>query len=229
MSVFAISDLHLSLGANKSMDVFDGWENYIEKLKCNWCNKVSENDTVVIAGDISWGSDFDECVKDFEFIEKLPGKKIFIKGNHDYWWTTISKLNKFLEKNSFKTISFLFNCAYAVEKFSICGTRGWILDPKESEDKKVLAREIARLKASLDYITRKDLEPIVFFHYPPIYKFEKSEEFINILIERNVKKCYYGHIHGSGMTKKVVEGNYRGVDFKLISCDYLNFCPLEVV
>ncbi len=228
MAVYAISDLHLSLNSDKSMDIFDGWKDYVEKIKKNWENTIKENDTVVIIGDISWAMSLEEAKKDFEFINKLPGKKILIKGNHDYWWITKSKTEKFLKENNFESISILFNSAYLVENICVCGTRGWMYNSEEPEDEKIYLREIGRLKRSLDCSNEYGVNPVVFLHYPPVYAFNESEEIINILIERKVKKCYYGHIHGSGAKKNIVEGVYKGIDFKLVSCDYIDFCPVLI-
>lgn len=228
MSIYAIADLHLSLSADKPMDVFDGWQNYMKKIYENWSKTVKNEDTVVIAGDISWAMKLEDAYKDLEFLNSLPGKKILIKGNHDYWWSTAKKINDFLQINKFDSISILFNSAIECENKWICGTRGWMYNPEEPEDQKIFSRETQRLVRSIESVTDKNKEIIVFLHYPPVYAFAESQEIINILIERNIKKCYYGHIHGSGATKKVVQGNYKGIDFKLISCDYVNFCPVLV-
>ena len=229
MSLYAISDLHLSFNSQKSMEIFPGWENYTERLKQNWTKTVSNGDTVVIAGDISWAMKLEEATEDFDFINKLPGKKIFIKGNHDYWWSTKAKIDKFFKENKFDSLSLLYNSSVQIEGKLICGTRGWFYDSKDEEDEKIFKREIMRLETSLNFNKAQNLEPIVFLHYPPVYGLEESTKIIDILIERNVKKCYYGHIHGSEATKNIVEGNYKGINFKLISCDYLNFCPIKVV
>ncbi len=229
VSIYAISDLHLSLNSNKSMDIFPGWKNYVNRIKENWINTIKDEDTVVIAGDISWAMKINEAKKDFEFINNLPGKKIFIKGNHDYWWNTAKKVNEFLNENNFKSISIIYNSAEVVGNVCICGTRGWMYNSEEPEDEKILARETARLVRSLDCSLEYGLEPIVFLHYPPVYNFQESEEIINVLIERNIKKCYYGHIHGGGAKKGVIQGKYKGIELKLISCDYIDFKPLLIV
>ncbi len=229
MSVYAISDLHLSFSVDKSMDVFAGWDGYVKKIEENWKNTVKENDTVVVAGDISWAMRLEESKKDMEFINNLPGNKILIKGNHDYWWSTKTKIDNFLKENSFNTISILFNSAYPVENICICGTRGWMYNSEGDEDEKILSREAGRLKFSLDIAKKYNLEPVVFLHYPPVYGHEESKEIMNLLIERKVKKCYYGHIHVGGSKKNIVEGDYKGIYFKMISCDYINFCPILVV
>lgn len=228
MAVYAISDLHLSLNSNKSMEVFHGWEGYVDKIKNNWGKKISDEDTVVIIGDISWAMSLEEAKKDLEFVNDLPGRKIFIKGNHDYWWSTKAKVNNFLKENNFDTIEILYNSACKAENISICGTRGWMYGSEESEDQKILAREIGRLQTSLDCAHKLGLSPIVFLHYPPVYGSGESEKIINILIERNIKKCYYGHIHGDEAKKSIVEGMYRDIEFHLVSCDYVDFCPVPV-
>ena len=229
MAVYAISDLHLSFNTDKSMDVFPGWYDYTNKIKQNWESTVKNEDFVVIPGDISWAMRLNEAKKDFEFINNLPGKKILIKGNHDYWWSTSKKINDFLQENNFNTISIVFNSAIKVDNICICGTRGWMYNSNEPEDEKILNREVERLRRSLDSAKAFENETVVFLHYPPVYNFQESEEIINLLIERNIKKCYYGHIHGSGAKKGIIEGKYKGIDFKLVSCDYINFKPLLIV
>ena len=225
MSIYAISDLHLSLGTEKPMDVFKGWNNYVEKLELNWREKVKNEDTVVIAGDISWALKLDEAERDFKFIESLPGKKIILKGNHDYWWSSTKKINEFFEKNRIKSVSILHNSAVSVENLCICGTRGWLYDSKEESDKKILLREVGRLERSIDSCDNEELTKVVFLHYPPVYGEKESGEIINILVERNIKKCYYGHIHGGKSSKNLKTGEYKGVNLELIACDYLDFCP----
>ncbi len=225
MSLFAIADTHLSFGTNKPMDTFDGWQNYTEKLEKNWNNLVSPDDYTVIAGDISWAMNFDELLKDFEFINSLNGKKIILKGNHDYWWNTASKMNKFVAENKFDTISFLHNNAYDFNGFSVCGSRGWFFDSEEAKDEKVLNREVMRIKASID--CAKNDEKIVFLHYPPITTNEVCEEILNILTVSGIKKCYYGHLHGAA-AKFSVDDTVNEIDFKLISADKLNFVPYLV-
>ncbi len=228
MSVYAISDLHLSLSSDKSMEVFSGWENYVNKIKNNWTKKISAEDTVVVVGDISWAMSLDEAKKDLEFINDLPGRKIFIKGNHDYWWSTKAKVNNFLKENKFNTIDILYNSAVEAGDIAVCGTRGWMYNSEECEDQKILDREVGRLKMSLDCSNMLEGLPVVFLHYPPVYGSGESEKIINVLIERNVNKCYYGHIHGNEAKKGIVEGIYKGIEFHLVSCDYVDFCPVLV-
>lgn len=222
MSLFAIADTHLSFGTNKPMDTFTGWENYTEKLQKNWNNLVKDEDTVVIAGDISWAMNFNELYNDFDFINKLNGKKIIIKGNHDYWWNTLTKMNKFIEENKFDTISILHNNAFDFDGFSVCGSRGWLFDSEDLQDEKVLNREVMRVKTSID--SAKNDEKIVFLHYPPITTNEKCEEILSLLKNSGIKKCYYGHLHGVA-AKFAIDDNIDGIDFKLISADRLRFTP----
>ncbi len=228
MSLYAIADLHLSLSSNKPMDIFKGWNNYIESLKNNWLTTVKENDTVVIAGDISWAMRLDEIYKDFSFIESLPGEKILLKGNHDYWWSTRKKIEDYLTKNNFNSISILFNSAIPVDKYVVCGTRGWSYDCSTNEDIKILKREVGRLTVSIEQALKTGLEPIVFLHYPPVFSGYECKEIIEVLLKYNIKKCYYGHIHGKKIASKAVTGIYKGINFHMISCDQISFRPVLV-
>lgn len=226
MSIFAISDLHLSLGEeDKNMDIFSGWQNCTERLKSNWERVVSENDTVVIAGDVSWAMRVRELDADFGFLNSLPGEKIITKGNHDLWWDTVTKMNRYLAEKGFETISFLHNNCYAKDKIVICGTRGWFYD--EKGEKKILQREALRLEASISEGEKTGLEPVVFLHYPPIFRDWECEEITSVLKEHNIKRVYYGHIHGSGAAG-AVNGTVDGIDYRLISCDINDFTPVLV-
>ncbi len=228
MSFFAIAEMPLSLGENKPMDVFVGWNDYVKRLTDNWNRIVSENDTVVIAGDISWAMKLEETYTDFKFIDSLPGKKILLKGNHDYWWSTNSKMDKYLAKSKFNSVSILFNNSYECDEFSVCGTRGWFIENESSEDIKVLNREVGRLKTSIQCAQSSGKEPVVFLHYPPIYGGSICNEIMDVLLDNNISKCYYGHIHGKKNMKAAFEGNYCGIEFKLISCDKVSFTPVLV-
>lgn len=225
MSLFAIADTHLSFGTDKPMDTFEGWNNYTEKLKNNWNKIVNADDYTVIAGDISWAMNFDELYNDFDFLNSLNGQKIILKGNHDYWWNTVTKMNKFVEDNAFNTIKFLYNNSYEFDTFSVCGSRGWFFDSNDEQDEKVLNREVMRLKMSLD--SAKCDEKIVFLHYPPVTTNENCTEILNLLTKTGIKKCYYGHLHGAA-ARFSVDDTVDGIDFKLISADRLNFTPYLV-
>ncbi len=228
MSVFAIGDLHLSLGCDKPMDIFKGWDGYVDRLSENWNRVVSDNDTVVIPGDISWAMSLEDTAKDFAFINNtLKGDKIILKGNHDYWWNTASKMNKFLSEQGFDRIKILNNNAYLVEGISIVGTRGWINDDGSECDAKVLNREAGRLRMSVNEGLRLGGELIAFIHYPPIYNGEKNEYILSVIKEYGIKRCYYGHIHGPGL-RYAFQGEYEGTFYKMISADYLGFMPIMI-
>lgn len=222
MSLFAIADTHLSFGTDKPMDSFPGWNDYVDRIEKNWNKIVTNDDTVVIAGDISWAMNFDELKADFDFIERLKGKKIILKGNHDYWWNTSKKMNDFIESQRYKTISILFNNSYDVDGVSVCGSRGWLFDVDDEHDEKVLNREVGRLRLSLESAVNDEI--IVFLHYPPVTTDTKCDEILNLLKEYGIKKCYYGHLHGIA-AKKAVDDVVDGIEFRLISCDRLGFVP----
>ena len=228
MSLFALGDLHLSLGEDKPMDVFAGWNDYVQRLEENWKRLVTDEDTVVLAGDISWGMKLEETLTDFRFIDSLPGKKLLLKGNHDYWWSTKRKMDAYLQKNGLASIQILFNNAYRVGEYAVCGTRGWFLENDTPEDVKVLNREVGRLKLSLEEALKLQGEPVVFLHYPPYYRGVECPEIMDVLLEYGIKKCYYGHIHGKKNFRLAFEGVYKGVDFRLISCDKVGFMPVLV-
>lgn len=233
MSIFTIADLHLALGIDKPMDVFGGrWSNYMEKLKDNWISNVSEKDTVIIPGDVSWATYIDSAYEDFRFIEDLPGKKVISKGNHDYWWTTSSKLNKYLTENNFSTISFMHNNAFELEGVGVCGTRGWKgpgEDDFKKDDEKIYKREIERLELSVKAALKLELSRmLVFMHYPPVTVKSPMTGFIDIMRKYEIKECYYGHLHGEGI-KGAIEGEYEGINLKLVSADYLNFKPFKII
>ena len=224
MSIFTISDLHLSLGTNKPMDVF-GWDNYVQRIESNWKRLVKDEDTVVIPGDFSWALKLEESLEDFLFLEKLPGAKLLLKGNHDLWWSTVKKVNEFFEKNNIKTVKLIFNNAVVCEEFAVCGTRGWLFSEAE-DNKKIIAREAGRLRRSLEEAVKTGKTPLVFTHYPVAYGEEHSDELLEILKEFDVKTVYYGHIHGNGFNKSIPE--YDGIKLKLVSSDCMNFVPFLI-
>lgn len=225
MSLFAIADLHLSLGVDKPMDVFPGWAGYVEKLEKNWRENVRPEDTVVVAGDISWGLDISEAKEDFAFLDQLPGTKILLKGNHDLWFSTKTKVEKFFAENGFSTLKILFNNAYEYGDRAICGTRGWMNDPIE---KKVLLRECGRLRMSLEEGEKFGKEPLVFLHYPPVFGGGECYEILDVLLEYGIKQVYYGHIHGYS-SGYAINGIRNGIDFRLISCDFVQFNPVKIM
>ncbi len=224
MSIFAISDLHLSLGTDKPMDIF-GWDNYVERIKSNWIRMVKDGDTVVLPGDFSWALKLEESLEDFKFLESLPGRKILLKGNHDLWWSTVKKVNEFFHENEIKTVELVFNNAVVAEDRAICGTRGWMFSGGE-DDKKIILRETGRLERSLAAAESTGLKPLVFMHYPPAYSNEVCREFIDVLKEHCVKEVYYGHIHGPGFHNAI--GEFEGIKLKLISSDCMNFVPFTI-
>ena len=228
MALFAIADLHLSFGTDKPMDVFHGWEGYTDKLEKNWNACVKPEDTVVIAGDISWAMKLPEAEADFRYIDRLPGHKLILKGNHDLWWPTRRKLDAFLEEHGFSTISVVHNSAVRVGEFAVCGSRGWLYNAQSEEDQKIVRREVGRLETSLRMGEKLGGHPVVFLHYPPAYDHDVCEEILEVLLEHGISDCYFGHIHGSQAAKRAVMGQYRSIRMHLISCDYLSFCPVLV-
>lgn len=233
MSIYVIADLHLSFGVDKPMDIFgNNWENHAEKIKKNWIEKVKPEDTVILPGDFSWATYLEESKADFEYLNSLPGKKIMSKGNHDYWWTTVSKMRTFLKENNFENIDFLHNNSFLVENKIIVGTKGWVTNFKAKENSKILKRENMRLELSIQDGIKNfgdDKEIIVFIHYPPFYKEPVAEEFdfIKTMHKYNIKRCYYGHLHGDSH-KEAVEGLIDGIEYKLISSDFLNFDLVKI-
>lgn len=225
MALYTISDLHLSFGADKPMDIFRGWENHTDRLISNWNRVVSENDTVVLPGDFSWGLKLSETLNDFKFLNRLNGHKIIGKGNHDLWWGTKKKIEEFFKENDIKNVDILFNNAFLVDGISVCGSRGWFFDSNES-DNKVIKREAARLETSIKEGIALGGEPIVFIHYPPVYADLVCHEIFDVIKKYDIKRVYHGHIHGAGFNKSVP--HYDGVDFKLVSCDCVDFTPIYV-
>lgn len=223
MAIFTIGDLHFSLGCDKPMDIFPGWGDYISRITQSWRDNVTDDDTVILAGDISWGMTLEQALPDFSYINELPGKKIILKGNHDYWWNSRKKMETFFEQNGLETLSILHNNFIAVEDTAICGTRGWCIEDSAPQDQKVSAREEGRLKTSLEAAKGSGLEPVVFLHYPPVFRDEISGKMIDLMLQYNVKRCFYGHLHGASCNF-ALEGEYLGIDFSLISADHLKFC-----
>ena len=240
MSIYTIGDLHLSFHENKPMDIFgENWKGHEEKIKQDWINKVKNQDLVILPGDFSWSTYLKDTYEDFKYLNSLPGKKLLLKGNHDYWWTTLKSMRKFLEENDFQNIDFIFNNAYEFENYIFAGTRGW--SQSEEENERFLNRETQRLEMSLKQakeIQEKRLqeenikkEIIVFMHYPPItnnqIEANEATSFVRVMKEYGVNRCYYGHLHGIAI-KEAVEREYLGIKFKLVSADGLDFKLLKI-
>lgn len=225
MALFTIADLHLPLGCDKPMDVFPGWAGYLPKLEQAWRSMITPQDTVVLGGDISWAMKLEETQADFAFLQQLPGRKIILKGNHDYWWTTMAKMNDFLAANGFDSLSFLFNNSYEVDGVSLCGTRGWLFDDTAPHDAKVMARETGRLRMSLQAATTA--RRFVFLHYPPLCTNAVAPQMIEVMQEYGAERCYYGHLHGDAI-RWAVQGKRDGIAYKLVSADALAFVPLKI-
>ena len=234
MSIYTIGDLHLSFNENKPMSVFGKkWEDYEQKIEKDWKEKIKKDDIVVLPGDFSWSMYLKDTKADFEYLDKLPGRKILLKGNHDYWWSTLNKMQKYVEENNFKNIDFLYNNSYEVEGNIIAGTRGWV-QSNEQEDKKMINRESIRLELSIkDGIQKfgEDKPIIICMHYPPYTNYNKQNlidsPFIEIMRKYNVKKCIYGHLHGESI-KEAIQGNIKGIDTTLVSADGVDFKLIKI-
>ncbi len=226
--LYTIGDLHLSFEAGKTMDIFgEEWENHAEKLRKNF-TVVKPDDVCVICGDLTWGMDLQGCLEDFRFIDALPGKKIILKGNHDFWWTTASKTKKFFDDNGIYTIDMLHNNCFFYKDLAICGTRGWVCTNNNSDehDKKMMARECQRLELSLQAAGDTERK-ICFLHYPPLFGRLCATQLINVMKKYGVRECYYGHVHGYARLS-AVEGEIAGITYRLISADHTGFCPVIV-
>lgn len=228
MAIFAISDLHLSLNGEKPMEVFGShWDNYTERMEEHWNRVVRDEDLVLIPGDISWAMYLEDTIEDFTYLNRLHGQKLLLRGNHDYWWTTLSKMEKFVEEQGFKTLHFLKNTAFMWGDTAICGTRGWTVpDPKSiGEDRKIYDRERQRLLLSLE--AAKSLNPnriLTAMHFPPLEREELSSGFLEIMSEYGVDECIFGHLHAAAH-KSAPQGLIAGIKMRLVACDYLNFTP----
>ena len=228
MALYAMGDLHLCLGAPKPMDIFGGaWVGYMDKLKEGVAH-ITEEDTTVLLGDLSWALDLPSAAQDFAWINEIPGRKIILKGNHDYWWSTVAKFNKFCAENGFENLHLLNNNCFEYGDWAICGTRGWFFEEERSglHDEKVFRRELCRLEASLKAAGEKN--KMVFLHYPPRYKGYECREILDLLEKYGVRQCYYGHLHG-GSHKLAMEGLWDGVEFHLVAADYIGFKPRTVI
>ena len=228
MALYTIGDLHLSLGGSKPMDIFgDKWANHVERLRESFSH-LTADDVTVLAGDLSWGISLEESLPDFQFIDALPGRKIILKGNHDYWWGTASKMKAFFREKGITTLDFLHNNCQFYGDYALCGTRGWFLDEEgKAHDAKMLNREVLRLETSLQAAGER--EKLCFLHYPPLYQGYECPQILALLEQYRVKLCCYGHLHGPTIRRRV-EGRRGGVDYALISADAMGFqlkkiCP----
>ncbi len=226
MALYVLGDPHLSFRSQKPMDIFGGvWNGYVDKLR-DGLSVLREEDTIVLAGDISWGMSLEESTEDFAFLDAFPGRKLIVKGNHDYWWTTANKTYRFWEEHGFKTLNLLHNNCYEYGGYALCGTRGWFLDEdKNGHNQKVFNRELLRLETSLKAAGEKP--KLVFLHYPPLYQGYSCPEILNLLEQYQVRACYYGHLHG-GSHRLALEGIHGSVDYHLVAGDYLGFHPLKI-
>ena len=227
MALYAIGDLHLSLTVNKPMDIFGpGWADHTSRLEESF-STLGEDDVTVLCGDTSWGIDFAESLADFQFIDRLPGKKLILKGNHDYWWNTAAKMRRFFQENAITTIDILHNNCHYYGEFALCGTRGWFYEEEQSgHNEKVLNREVMRLEASLKAAGERPI--LAFLHYPPLYTGYRCPEILQKLEEYQVQHCFYGHLH-SPAHKRAIEGRVGTVDYSLVSSDYLQFVPKKIL
>ena len=227
MALYAIGDLHLSLGTNKPMDVFGpGWANHVQRLEEAF-SSLGEEDVTVLCGDTSWGIDLSQSLEDFRFIDRLPGKKLLVKGNHDYWWTTASNMRRFFQDNGLTTIDILHNNCHFYGDWAVCGTRGWFYEEEQSgHNEKVFNREVIRLEASLK--AAGDRPILAFLHYPPLYTGYRCLEIIAKLEAYGVKDCFYGHLHGP-THRRAIEGTVGTVGYHLVSADYLRFVPKKIL
>lgn len=234
MSIYVISDLHLSFKNPKPMNIFgNNWDNHEEKIKKDWLEKVTNKDIVILPGDFSWAMNLEDAYLDFKYLNELPGKKLLLKGNHDYWWTTLKKMRAYLAENKFDTIDFIYNNSYCYEDYIITGTRGWTLNDLEGTGK-ILNRELGRLELSLQEGVNNfghDKQILVFMHYPPITNsaiLNNSElKFVELMMRYNVTRCMYGHLH-SHSHKDAIEGIVEGIQFNLVSGDYLDFKLMKI-
>ena len=230
MALYTMGDLHLSFSTEKPMTVFEGWENYTERISANWNRIVQEEDTVILPGDFSWAMTLEETYNDFAFLESLNGKKILLKGNHDYWWTTMKRITAFLDANGFSArTSLLLNNSAVVEGKAIVGTRGWFQEGGDEHGKKIIARECLRLGLSRDSVPADfDGEIITFLHYPPIYSNYRIDEMLWAVKKTGCRRCFYGHVHGKSIPF-AFNGEEDGITYRLVSADALGFTPYRIV
>ena len=237
MALYTLADTHLCSSVPKPMDIFGArWTNHSEKIRDRWTALIEDNDTVVIPGDFSWAMNMEKAAADFEFIDSLPGRKLISKGNHDYWWTTVSKMKRFLSDIGVSTVDFLYNNAFLVDGVAVCGARGWFLEERLQADafdtdySKLVNRECERLSLSIKEGEKlkagAEIPTAVFMHFPPVFGDFVCRPIVDLLLSHNVAHVYYGHIHGNYLIPSTVE--YCGLKMSLVSADYLNFTPQRV-
>ena len=227
MALYAIGDLHLSLNTDKSMEVFGpAWENYTARIR-DALAALTPEDTLILDGDTSWGMTMEESEADFRFLDSFPCRKLLVKGNHDYWWNTVTKMKRFFTEKGFSTLDFLHNNCAVYGDYALCGTRGWFQEENQKpENAKVLNREVLRLEASCR--AAGDRPILAFLHYPPLYQGYQCPELLAVLEKYRVRRCYYGHLHGKSIRRRL-EGLWGGTEFTLISADHLGFAPLKIL
>ena len=234
-----MADLHLSSDGTKSMEIFGPrWKDYMNKIRRNWAAVITDEDTVIVPGDISWALKLEDARDDLLFLDSLPGKKLIVKGNHDFWWMTATKMRKMMEENNITTIDFLYNNAYRFEDCIVCGTRGWFVEENQqhtvgnADYLRIVNREVIRLKLSLDAAVKlrdesgENLPILVFLHFPPVWNGFVCREIVDVLHEYGIKSCYFGHIHGAYYMPRAQE--FEGIEFVLTAADALNFAPMPV-
>ncbi len=228
MALYAIGDLHLSLGGDKPMDVFGGaWTGYVEKLR-RGLEVIGPADTTVLLGDVSWAMGLERAREDFAFLAAIPGRKLIVKGNHDYWWSTAAKFEKFCRENGFENLELLHNNCHLCGETALCGSRGWFFeeDRAGTHNEKVYKRELIRLEASLQAAGGR--EKLCFLHYPPRYRGYQCPEILELLRRYGVRHCYYGHLHGESC-RLAIQGAVDGCEFHLVSADFVRFTPVRVL
>ncbi len=233
MALYTIGDPHLSLGVQKPMDIFGGvWRDYQTKLERCLRETLRDGDLLVVAGDFSWGMSLQQALPDFRFLDAFPGRKVLLKGNHDYWWETVAKMQRFFQENAINTLQFLHNKCIFYKGVALCGTRGWFYDPNDPSagDDKVFRREVIRLEASLAAARGEQpgCEIFCFLHYPPVFSGTEVPEITGLLQSYGVSRCYYGHLHGESC-RGAFNGRRGGVQYRLVSADALNFRPLNIL
>ncbi|MBO4914624.1 MAG: metallophosphoesterase [Oscillospiraceae bacterium] len=228
MSLYVIGDLHLSLSGDKPMDIFGpAWMNHAERIRESF-SALGPDDVIVLAGDSSWGISLEESLADFAFIDALPGKKLLLKGNHDYWWTTASKMKKFFSEHGLTSLDILHNNCFFYKDYAICGTRGWFYEEgaEGTHTGKMIAREALRLETSIKAAGDKPI--LCFLHYPPIYQGYQCPELLEVIDRWHAERCYYGHLHGV-THKRAFEGKRAFTEYFLVSADYLGFAPKKIL